>query len=206
MAHTLVCSPPLSRRSNTSDIFLVDKTQPSWAFRLVNVSLQWSQFTVVPFCKTFTSVTCFSSQKCVTVILWADWTRDSLLPWGCCTQPLHWLPLGFRFRIVHPVSFPKTLYNMKLSSPVSFWYKDHWWLISPTFTRFFFHCHQYLKQTLHFGSYLISSSGETTNPKKQLTKIQQDISLISHKEQPIMSKNINSTRVNPKMFNGNDKI
>jgi hypothetical protein len=35
----------------------------------------------------------------------------------------------------------------------------------------FFHFHNIPKPTLHFGSHLLLSSGETTNPKKELFKI-----------------------------------
>jgi hypothetical protein len=33
------------------------------------------------------------------------------------------------------------------------------------------HCHQYSKQTVRIGNYLLPPSGETTNPEKLLTKI-----------------------------------
>jgi hypothetical protein len=57
--HTCVCSLE-SWRSNTFDIFLGEQTWDSWALRLLHVSIQLSEFTVVPLSKKFTRITFFS--------------------------------------------------------------------------------------------------------------------------------------------------
>lgn len=117
--HTLVYDLVLSRKSNTSDIFVVGQTQKGWAFRIQCVLLVWSQFTVVPLGKKFTRTTPFLCQNTVTMIFPANSTllTSSL---GQSRGAIPWLPLGFRLKLWTQVSSPVTICNNQPSPQVSY--------------------------------------------------------------------------------------